>query len=98
MYIIRDIFHLKFGQYKNAKALIDEVKNKNMMPEAQNLRVLSDFTGDSYRLVLEVGFETLADYEKSMTGGMNQQEWQEWYEKFKPLVDRSHREILKQVM
>jgi hypothetical protein len=98
MYIIRDIFHLKFGHYKDAKALLDEAKDKKMLPEAQNMRVLSDFTGDSYRLIMEEGFDSLADYEKSLGSSMNQQEWQQWYERFKPHVERSHREMLKQVM
>ena len=98
MFIVRDIFHLKFGHYKEAKSLLDEAKNKNMLPDAQNLRVLTDFTGDSYRLIMEAGFNTLADYEKSLGGSMNQEEWQQWYEKFKLNVESSHREILKQVM
>jgi len=97
MYIVRDIFHLKFGHYKDAKALLDEAKNKNMLPNAQTLRMLSDFTGDAYRLIMEVGYNSLADYEKTLTGGMNQSEWKDWYERFKPHVERSYREILKEV-
>ncbi|MBA2248617.1 MAG: hypothetical protein H0W12_00330 [Chitinophagaceae bacterium] len=98
MYIIRDIFHLKFGHFKDAKALFDEAKTKNMLPVAQSLRMLSDFTGDAYRLIMETGFNSLADFEKSLTGGMAQGDWQQWYEKFKSHVETSHREILKEVM
>ncbi len=98
MYIVRDIFHLKFGQFKAAKSLMDEAKSKNMFPEGQNLRVLSDFTGGSYRLILEEGYNSLSDYEKSLSSGMNENEWQQWYERFKPLVDNSKREILKVIM
>jgi len=98
MFIVRDIFHLKFGNYKEAKALFDEAKNKNMLPDTNSLRVLTDFTGDSYRLIMEESYATLADYEKSLSSGMNEDEWKKWYEKFKPLVDSSHREILKQVI
>ena len=98
MYIVRDIFHLKFGHYKDAKVLMDEAKSKNMFPEGQNMRVLTDFTGTSYRLIMEEGFNSLAEYEKSMSSGMNEKEWQQWYERFKPLVESSYREILKQVM
>ncbi len=99
MFIIRDIFHLKFGHYKDAKSLLDLAMKSGMMPaDAKNARVLSDFTGDSYRLVFEESYETLADYEKSLSGSMGAEEWQQWYEKFKPHVERSHREILKQVM
>jgi hypothetical protein len=95
MYTVRDIFHLKFGQFKDAKALFDEAKTKNMFPEPENMRILSDFTGDSYRLILEGDFNSLADYEKSMNEGMGAGDWKSWYEKFKPLVTSSHREILK---
>lgn len=98
MFIVRDIFHLKFGHYKEAKALFDEAKNKNMLPDTNNLRVLSDFTGDSYRLIMEESYNTLADYEQSLSSGMNEAEWKIWYEKFKPHVETSHREILKQVI
>ena len=78
--------------------LLDEAMEKDMLPEAQQARVLTDFTGDAYRLVFEEGFNSLTDYEISLTSSMRTAEWQEWYERFKPLVERSHREILKQVM
>lgn len=97
MFIIRDIFQLKFGHYKEAKALLDEAEKKDMLPQQSGNRILSDFTGDSYRLIFEQGFESLTDYEKSLGGSMGREEWQSWYEKFKPHVERSHREILKQV-
>ena len=64
MFIIRDIFHLKFGHYKDAKALFDEAISKKMFPEAKNMRMLTDFTGDSYRLIMEEGFDTLAAMKK----------------------------------
>lgn len=98
MYIVRDIFQLKFGHFKDAKKLFEEATAKKMMPEAANMRMLSDFTGDSYRMILEAGFDSLADYEKSLSGAMNQGDWQKWYADFKQHVASSHREILKQVM
>lgn len=97
-YVTRDIFRLKFGHYKEAKALLDEARSKNMMPEGQNLRILTDFTGDAYRLIMEEGYNSLADYEKSLTSELGQAEWKDWYERFKPHVESSHREILKQVI
>lgn len=53
MYIIRDIFRLRFGHYKEAKALLDEAYSKGLLPDAKSSRILSDFTGDSYRLILK---------------------------------------------
>ena len=98
MFIVRDIFHLKFGHYKQAKALFDEAKSKNMLSDTNNFRLLTDFTGDSYRLIMEESFSTLADYEESFSSSMNEEEWKKWYEKFKPLVESSHREILKHIV
>ena len=98
MYIVRDVFHLKFGQYRPAKALIDEAKQKNMFPEAKSMRVLTDFTGKSYRLIMEEGFDSLQEYEKNLGAGLNEADWKSWYERFIPLVETSYREILKQVL
>jgi hypothetical protein len=98
MYIVRDVFQLRFGVYKEAKALLDEAYSKGLLPDAKSARVLSDFTGDSYRLIFEEGHDSLAEYEKSLTESMGKTEWKKWYEKFKQHVQSSHREILKQVM
>lgn len=98
MYIVRDIFQLKFGHYKHAKALLDEAAKKKMLPEQEGNRILSDFTGNAYRLVFEQSFKTLADYEKSLTGSMATEDWQKWYADFKDHVEGSQREILKQVI
>lgn len=96
-FLVRDIFQLKFGHFREAKKLLQEATEKNMMPEAQQTRVLTDFTGDAYRLVFEEGYNNLADYENSLSSSLKTAEWQEWYERFKPHVERSHREILKQI-
>jgi len=98
MYIIRDIFQLHFGAYKEAKALLDEAYSKGLLPDAKSSRVLSDFTGDAYRLIFEEGYDSLGDYEKSLAESMGTQDWKKWYEKFKRHVSTSYREILKQVM
>lgn len=97
MYIIRDIFQLQFGHYKDVKVLLDEAIANRLFPDAQEMRILTDFTGDSYRLILEEGYKTLADYEKSLTEGMASPEWKAWYEKFKSHIYASHREILKKL-
>jgi hypothetical protein len=97
-YLVRDIFYLKFGQYREARNLLQEALSLNLLPDSAYARVLSDFTGDAYRLVFEEGFESLDAYEVSLTSSMKTDEWQQWYQRFKPLVERSSREILKQVI
>ena len=97
MYIVRDIFHLQFGHYREAKELLDEAFKKELMPDIPGGRILTDFTGDAYRLIFELPFNSLAAYEQTLTSNLNEDEWQSWYKKFKPHVLRSYREILKQV-
>jgi hypothetical protein len=74
MYIIRNIFYLKFGHYKDAKALLDDANKKGLLPEAQDTCILTDFTGDAYRLILEEGYNTLADFEQHFQNSMAEQE------------------------
>jgi predicted ester cyclase len=97
-YLVLDIFYLKFGQFKEARKLIAEAVANELLPDKDVTRVFSDFTGDSYRLIFEDGFASLNEYEASLTNELKSEEWQQWYNRFKPLVERSHREILKQVM
>ncbi len=98
MFIVRDIFQLRFGAYKEAKALLDEAYSKSMLPDAKSARILSDFTGEAYRLIFEEGHDSLSDYERSLSKSMATKEWKAWYEKFKSHVTGSQREILKQVI
>lgn len=97
MYIVREIFRLKFGHYREAKALVDEALSKKMLPETKHTRLLSDFTGPSYRLIMESGYATLADFETLLTAEMSTGNWSEWYHRFKQHVESSEREILKVV-
>jgi hypothetical protein len=97
-FITRDIFRLKFGHFKEVKALLEEALKTELLHNTNAVRVLSDFTGDAYRLILEEGFNSLTEYEQSLSKELGKEEWQKWYEKFKPHVESSHREILKQVM
>ncbi len=97
MYIVRDIFQLKFGHYRDVKALMDEAASKKMFAEHPTNRVLTDFTGDAYRLILEQGFGSLEEYEKTIATEMGKAEWANWYMRFKEHVVSSHREILRQV-
>lgn len=96
-FVTRDIFKLKFGHFKEVKALMETAMKNEIMPDGKMQRVLTDFTGEAYRLILEEGFDSLADYEKSLTSGMRKDEFQQWYNQFKPHVESSYREILKQV-
>jgi len=96
-YVVRDIFKLKFGHFRPVKELLKEAAEKNLMQDAKSTRVLTDFTGDSYRLIFEAGFDSLLNYETSLTSEMAGDEWQQWYKRFMEHVESSHREILKEI-
>jgi hypothetical protein len=98
MIIVRDVFYLKFGKARDAKALLSEFnsiadKHSDKTPR----RFLTDFTGEAYRLILEMTFQDLATYETTLKTYFGYAEWRKWYEKFIPLVNRSEREILSVV-
>lgn len=97
MFIVREIFHLQFGKYKEAKALTDEAISNGTLIFNAGARILTDFTGTGYRLIFESYYSTLADFEKDLAQELNAELWKEWYEKFKPLVQSSEREILKEI-
>jgi len=96
MYIARDIFHIHFGSFKNVLPSFRSAVSQNLFP-MEHPRILTDFTGESYRLIIEMQFNTLAEYETMLTQGMKDPAWQGWYEGFKPHVKSSYREILKKI-
>lgn len=98
MYVFREIFHLQFGRYREAKTLIDEGMQKHLLLQPQGSRILTDFTGEGYRLIIELPYRTLADYEADLQRELGGANWKDWYDRFKPLVRFSEREVLKQVM
>lgn len=96
MYTARDIFKLKFGQSKQVIKIVQEAF-KNGLFDRNTFRVYTDFTGTSYRMIIECEFDTLANYEIFLTGEMSKSEWQDWYSQFKIHVESSYRELLKSV-
>jgi len=93
MILVRDVFRLKFGKAKDAKALMKEAKQMMEAEEAQNYRVMFDLVGPSYTMVWEGTHDSLAAWEASMQTGMSKADWRGWYEKFIPLIESSNREI-----
>jgi hypothetical protein len=95
MILVRDIFHLKFGKAKDAKAILSEAKDINKKYGFDNTRALTDLvTGHSYTLILESEWGSLTDWEAAMKKGLGADEWQKWYQKFIPLCESASREIL----
>ena len=94
MIVVRDTFYLKFGKAREAKALLSGFNEIRKKYDNTPSRFLTDFTGESYRLVLESTFTDLGTYESTLKSHFGRDEWRHWYDKFIPLVNRSEREIL----
>ena len=93
MILVRDIFQLKFGKAKEAKALWKEAQGFGKKFGSGPERALTDLTGPYYTFVMEGTFENLAAFEKSFKETMGAQEWSVWYQKFVPLIESGRREI-----
>lgn len=96
MYVIRDVFQLQFGKAREAREALEGFSSLGEDNEGPS-RILTDFTGPSYRLIMEMEFESLADYEERLTSIMSTDEWRDVYGKFVPYVESSYREILRVV-
>ncbi len=97
MFVVRDVFRLKFGKFKEARMLLQQAMKDGLFQNA-GFRFYSDFTGDSYRLIFEVEFNDLHSYEQTLMQEMSTKPWQDWYAQFIPLIDSSNREILKKII
>lgn len=94
MLVVRDVFQLKFGKAKEAKAAWkegDAIFKKHNFPPS---RVLTDLTGTYYTFVLESTYADLSAFEQSLRNELGMKEFGEWYHgKFAPLVESGRREI-----
>jgi hydroxymethylglutaryl-CoA reductase len=97
MIVVRNIFQLKFGKAKDAKALIKE--NQDLMKKYGHTtsRFLTDLTGEFYTFIMETTYENLTAFEKSSQDAMGANDFAQWYGKFVPLVESGRREILNLV-
>ena len=98
MILVRDIFQLKFGKAKEAKALARENEALyKKFGEGSSVRFLTDLTGEYYTFVMETTYGSLAVYEQSSAQAMRTKEFGDWYQKFMPLVESGRREIFSVV-
>jgi hypothetical protein len=93
MILVRDIFRVKFGRMKEARAVLAKalpaLKKEGYAPE----RLLVDTAGPFYTLVMESTYKSLADYEKATERVRTSAKWEQAYAKFSALVDSGSREI-----
>ena len=92
MILMREVFQLKYGRAKEAKALWKE--RPVIFEKAWHaVRALTDLTGPFYTFVVEISFESLTDFEKGLQDILGAGEWGKWYQKFSPLLESGRREF-----
>jgi hypothetical protein len=93
MILVRDVFKLKIGKAKEAKALFKEAAELAKKYDLPVGRAMTDLTGPFYTFVWESTHKSLAEYEASMNDPRGAEDWGKWYQKFAPLIDGGHREM-----
>lgn len=95
MIVVRNVFRLKFGKSREAVALWKDghALAGRLGFATGSMRLLTDLVAPFYTLVVEHGFESLADYERQTRALMGNQQWKDWYAKVVPLIESGEREI-----
>jgi hypothetical protein len=93
MILVREVFQVKYGKMKEAKALMKEMVGMMPAPAGGPTRLLTDLVGPYYTLVMEMIYKDLAAFEASMSAEMSNPEFGARYQKFIPLIDSGRREI-----
>jgi hypothetical protein len=93
MILVRDVFQLKFGKAKEARALWKEGAVLLRKAGFTSLRVLTDLVGTYYTMMVESQYKSLSDYENAMQNESDSAEWRSFYPKFAALVESGKREI-----
>lgn len=94
MILVREVFQLKVGKAKEAKALLQEAvtfMKKYGMPEG---RTLTDLAGPFYTLVFETTYPNLSAWETATNDSMAAEEFGAWYQRFAPLLETGGRREL----
>ena len=94
MILVREVFKLKIGKAKDAKALWKEAAELGKKYNMPGGRALTDLTGPYYTFVWEMTFKNLGEWESQMNNPQGAEEWGKLYQRFAPLLDGGgHREI-----
>lgn len=93
MILVRDVFQIDPEQMKQAKEWAREMRDRFSTEGRGKRRVLTDFVGDYYTLVLETEFESLGALEATLKQAFADPEWQESYARFRRVIVGGRRKI-----
>jgi hypothetical protein len=92
----RMVFQLKYGQARDAighwKEVLNTVKGR---ADAPPMRLMTDITGRSYTLVMEMHYRNMMEFGPKMTMWLSDPKLREAYGKFVPLCESSTRTLYR---
>lgn len=92
----RMVFRIKYGQAREAIAIWKEVMTiAKGKPDAPAMRLMTDITGDSYTLVMEMHYRNMMEFGPKMAMWMSDEKLREAYVRFVPVCDSSSRTLYR---
>lgn len=93
MIVVRETFHIDPSHMMAAKELLKEMHALGDRLGLKSERIYTDLTGEYHRLVMETEFENLAAFEANLLRAFSDPDWQSIYDKLRPMITGSQREI-----
>ncbi|MEO8067354.1 MAG: hypothetical protein ABI599_06645 [Flavobacteriales bacterium] len=92
----RMVFSLKYGHAREAIAIWKEIlEAAKGVHEAPPMRLISDITGPSYTLVMEMHYRNMMNFGPKMTAWLGNEKFRELHARFVPHCERSERTLFK---
>lgn len=95
MIVVREVFQLHYGKYREAIALFKEMRDLSPSMGSNGTRFLTDAVGRYYTLIMESEYESLSAFERSMAEETAAEGMSELNARFVPLVMEGRREIYR---
>lgn len=92
----RMVFNLKYGKARESITLWKEVLTAvKERPDHPSIRIMTDITGPSYTLVMEMHYRSMMDFGPKMTRWVSDEKVHAIYDRFVPLCENSERTLYK---
>jgi len=92
---VRDVFQIHPEHMREVKSAVLDMRDLGKRMGYPQMRVLTDFIGEYYTLVLESDYPSLNEWEQALTKSFGDKEWQTKYGRIRPMVRGGRREIFQ---
>lgn len=95
MILVRDVLKIDPAHMQEAKKIARENNEHGKKQGYPEMIVMTDLTGEFYKLVLESKFDSLAHYEQLMKRMMESKDWKKTYPRLRKFLRGGKREIYR---